>query len=417
MQVADTYQPTPAAPHAPVDARAAVGSVLVIGAGPAGLASAYDLERAGIAYTVVERAGLPGSTWANLYRSLRLNTGSIVSHLPGEPISLRHGWYMSGTDFYAYLRRYAEAHAFPIRYHTEVLRVAPQGDGWCVELRDLKQGDDYRVQVPCVIVATGRFSNPYLPDIPGRETFRGRVLHARDYHEPEPFRGQRVAVIGNGPSGVDIALEVAEVAQRPVLLSVRSDIVIARRYPYGLPDTLWHLLARTLLPARWRRPFLDRVLYQTYRDAPSIGLRLAPDRTHRIGSSTPVRGRALIDVVAQGAIQPAAGIVRFTADGIETRDGRAYAADSVILSTGYCPAIGYLDFPFEVDPNGWPRRISDSVEGGETQVLGYPGLYLVGRYYRGLGPLHNIRHEAETAVHEIRQRLAALATTKRTGAE
>ncbi len=371
------------------------GAVLVIGAGPAGLASAYYLERAGISYTVVDRADHVASTWSNLYPTLRLNTASFVTHLPGRRLPLRYGYYATGRQLYEYLRRYSDDHQFNIVLQVEVYRVAPEGGRWRVETnRGVYHFD-------AVIVATGRFSNPYIPDIPGLPTTAINVLHARDYHHAEPFRDQRVMVVGSGPSGVDIALELAEVAKRPVLLSVRSDIVIARRYPYGLPDTLWQMLARILIPPRWRKAIVNKIVYQSYPDAHAIGLKLAPNRTDRQGSSTPVRGRALIDAVKAGKIQPVAGIAQLEEHEAVLVDGSCYAIDSLILSTGYRPAIGYLDIDYEVDIDGWPRRISDDIEGGQTQVLGYPGLYLVGRFYRGLGPLNNIRREAATAVREI----------------
>ncbi|NDJ62060.1 MAG: NAD(P)-binding domain-containing protein, partial [Chloroflexi bacterium] len=107
--------------------------VLVIGAGPAGLASAYYLQQAGIAYRVVDRADAIGSTWARLYPSLRLNTASVVSSLPGMRLPLRYGVYPTGRQFYAYLRRYAERFQFNIDLGVTVERVAPQDDGWWVE--------------------------------------------------------------------------------------------------------------------------------------------------------------------------------------------------------------------------------------------------------------------------------------------
>jgi hypothetical protein len=76
----------------------------------------------------------------------------------------------------------------------------------------------------------------------------------------------------------------------------------------------------------------------------------------------------------------------------------------VILCTGYRPAIGYLEFPYEVDRDGWLKRISDNIEDSVTEAAGYPGLYQVGRYYRGLGPLHNIRAEAKDAAQRIAAR-------------
>ncbi|MCK6577292.1 MAG: NAD(P)-binding domain-containing protein [Anaerolineae bacterium] len=69
----------------------------------------------------------------------------------------------------------------------------------------------------------------------------------------------------------------------------------------------------------------------------------------------------------------------------------------MILCTGYRPAISYLGISFETDADGWMLRRSEDSQ----QVKDHPGLYLVGRFYRGLGPLHNIRREAQIAVREI----------------
>ncbi len=56
--------------------------VLVIGAGPAGIACALALEEAGIAYRVVDQAQVIASTWDSLYPSLKLNTSRFYSHSP-----------------------------------------------------------------------------------------------------------------------------------------------------------------------------------------------------------------------------------------------------------------------------------------------------------------------------------------------
>jgi cation diffusion facilitator CzcD-associated flavoprotein CzcO len=375
------------------------GDVLVIGAGPAGIASAYYLEKAGIPYTVVDRAQVVGSTWASLYPSLRLNTASFVSHLPGERLPLRYGIYASGQQFYEYFQRYVEKRNFHILLRVEVQSVAPQRDGWCVET---SAGSAW---FPAVIVASGRFGKPYTPEILGIDAAACDVLHAHDFHHAESFAGQRLMVVGNGPSGVDIALELVPVAVHPVLLSIRSDIVISRYYPFGLPDSVWHMLARLFVPKHWRKRVLDKIVFQGYRDADQIGLPLAPNRTDRKGTSAPIRGRDLIDSVKVGSVKVVPGLTRFDEAAVELTDGSRYELDSVILSTGYRPAIGYLDIQYEPDVDGWPRRTTDDIEGGSTEVLGYPGLYLVGRFYRGLGPLHNIRNEARTAVQEIQKRL------------
>ncbi|MFI8713247.1 NAD(P)-binding domain-containing protein [Brevibacillus brevis] len=60
-----------------------------------------------------------------------------------------------------------------------------------------------------IIAATGRFSRPYLPQIPGVEQFQGMNLHSKDYQNPPPFQNQRIIVVGAGNSAVQIAVELA----------------------------------------------------------------------------------------------------------------------------------------------------------------------------------------------------------------
>ena len=107
--------------------------VFVVGAGPAGISSAYYLEQAGIPYRVVDRADVIASTWSNLYPTLRLNTAGFVSHLPGQRIPPRYGIYPLGSDFYRYIQDYMRQRAFNIELGVEVKRVAPEGGGWRVE--------------------------------------------------------------------------------------------------------------------------------------------------------------------------------------------------------------------------------------------------------------------------------------------
>lgn len=376
----------------------AADETLIIGAGPAGLASAHYLKRFGLPFRIVDKADCVASTWANLYPSLQLNTARFVSHLPGRRMPLRYKLYPTGRQLYEYLVDYARREGFRIEFGVEVKRVAPIEGGWHVETSAWT--DDFQN----VIIASGRFSNPYIPDLPGQETYTGRRLHACEYRRAADFAGQHVLIVGNGPSGADIAVELGETAARPVRLVVRSDLVIARRFPLGLPETAWRRLLRPL-PERLTKPIMDRLSYMGYPDMPEIarkyGLKFAPNRVDRAGSSAPLRGRELLDAIKAGKVLPVPTLVRLHERCADLADGSTVPADVVILCTGYRPAIGYLDFPYEVDRDGWLKRISDDIEDSVTEVAGYPGLYQVGRYYRGLGPLHNIRAEAKDAALRI----------------
>lgn len=373
-------------------------AVLVVGAGPSGISSAYYLERAGIPYRVVDRASVIASTWANLYPSLRLNTAGFVSHLPGKHMPLRYGVYPMGRDFYRYIIDYMRDHHFNIDLGIEVRRVTPEGDLWRAETVNLKTGEARTSYHNSVIIASGRFGNPYLPTIPG--TFTGRYMHAHHFHNAADFAGERVLVVGNGPTGVDIAAALTETAQLPVLLSIRSDIVLSRRYAWGLPMAFWLLLSRKL-PKKWRKPFMKRVSYRRPRDFSDLGITIAPNRVDRIGTGAPVPERELVDGIRSGRIKPVKGLVRLEGHCAVLADGSEYEVDSVIMSTGYRPRLDYLDVQYATDVDGWPVRVDPNLTG----IAGYPGLYLVGRYYRGLGPLHNVREEAEVTVDWTAARL------------
>jgi putative flavoprotein involved in K+ transport len=83
-------------------------SVIVIGAGPAGLASAYYLKQAGIPFRVLERSAIIGHTWDNLYPSLRLNTSRWYSYLPGKKFPWHYPVFPTGKQYHRYLVDYAD---------------------------------------------------------------------------------------------------------------------------------------------------------------------------------------------------------------------------------------------------------------------------------------------------------------------
>jgi putative flavoprotein involved in K+ transport len=312
-----------------------------------------------------------------------------------------------GWQYYQYLIRYAEKRKFNITLGVEVTRVAPEYaadrviSGWHVE-----SSEGVNVY-PAVIIATGRFGNPYLPQIEGAETFEGRYMHAHDVHDPAEFAGQRIMVVGNGPSGGDIAAALTQAAAKPIFLAVRSDVVLARKYPFGLPHSIWQILISSF-PKPIRKPLTNLLVYQGYPGMKDLPIKFAPNRTDRKGTSAPIRGRDLIDALKSGSVVSVAGLARLYGRCAELLDGSRHEVDVVIMCTGYRPVLDFLEIEFDRDPDGWMIREVDPEFGAEgMQIAGYLGLYLVGRFYRGFGALRNFRHEARIAAHQIQRQFNA----------
>lgn len=382
--------------------------VLVIGAGPAGIASAYYLEKAGISYKVVDKARVIASTWANLYPSLRLNTTRFFSHLPGEKFPLHYGLFPTGKQYHAYLERYVAKHNFNIHLGVSVDRVSQNGDVWRVEWHT--DGDSGVDVYKAVISASGRFGKPITPRIPGMDDFQGEIIHAQDYLDPAPFLDKRVMVVGNGPSGVDIASELGNTyAKTPVLLSQRTGVVLRPRYPWGLPKHLWKIISERL-PQSLGDKLYSKISSIKYNANQMRGIK-TPSTAEESSAAGGTRGWELVEAVRAGRVKSVDGPMHFHANTVEVESGEHYAVDAVIMATGYGFSLyDYLDIEVEShDQHGWPLRLDELDEGGMRQVKGYPGLYLVGVFYQGKGAMYNFNTEAAQAVDEIKARFVELA--------
>src|SRR5712692_197888 len=191
--------------------------VVVVGAGPAGLATSQQLRQRGVPHRVLEGGDAAGHTWANLYDSLTLHTGKHMSSLPGMPFPRSAPLFLPRRDFWDYLRRYVVAFELPVQTGATVTRLARSDGAWTLSTTRGPYSAD------TVVVATGIVANPKRPQLPGEERFAGRIAHSVTYRRPDPYRGRRVLVIGVGNSGAEIASEIARAGGR-VSVAVRAGV-------------------------------------------------------------------------------------------------------------------------------------------------------------------------------------------------
>lgn len=310
--------------------------VAVIGAGAAGLTSARWLMDAGLEPAVFERTGAVGGLWRPdtglAYPSLRTNTSKQKTAFSDLPFEAALPDHPSRDQVLAYLERYADVTGVRprIRFGRAVTTVRPSDGGWTVD------GEPF----DAVVVASGLFGRAVEPSLPGRDRFRGPIMHARDYRDPAGFAGKDVVVVGAGSSGADIAVELAAVAQS-VNVAIREMPIFAPRQYRGRPyDHRATRLAR-MLPLAVRRRRAYRVLAEEYRRR---GMRL-----ERLALNvTP--GIDLLDEVARGRVTMRPTLTGLDGAGAIFADGSRVDADAIVLATGYAP-----EFPFL--PSGVPPRI------------------------------------------------------------
>lgn len=352
--------------------------ILIIGAGPAGLATAAEVSRRGLPYRLFERGPSLGTSWVNAYDSLRLHTGRHMSTLPGLAYPPGTPLFPSRDEFVAYLHAFADHFRLRVESGSTITSVRRQGDGWTAVVNGAE------VAGRAVVMATGIMSSPVVPALPGRDAFRGEVIHSVAYRRPDPFRGHRVLVVGVGNSGGEIASELGRAGVDVTILVRRGANVVPREIG-GIPvQYLAAGMKRLPIGTRRRLAGLIQRLSEARRGPPVI-----PRPPWTPADAVPVIGFHLVDAIRGGQVKLKLGTVaRLTADGAEFSDGTSGAFDRVILATGFAPALDPLGALVRRDEKGFALR-TDNVTSADQ-----PALYFVGMRYDTTGAIANIKADS-----------------------
>jgi putative flavoprotein involved in K+ transport len=355
-------------------------AALVVGAGAAGLAAAAMLGREGVEAVVLERANTVGASWRSRYEALRLNSVRWISSLPGLRLDPALGRFVPGSDFAAYLTSYAACHGIDVHHGVTVTRIDRENGGWRVETSE----GPWRARA--VVVATGYDQTPFLPEWPGRDTFRGEIVHASAYRNAEPYAGREVLVAGSGSTGAELALDLARGNARRVLLSIRTPPNLFPRQWCGVPLQAFSMLngapgGRSTLPPRFVDAvgrLVQRVIHRGRAERllgrPPLGIATAVKERGRI----PVFAEGLLEVIEAGRIEVVGAVEAFDGDGVTVAGGLRLCPDAVIAATGYRHGLeGLLGHLGILDASGLPRTT-----GGEPPVA---GLYTIGYRLPHLG--------------------------------
>jgi cation diffusion facilitator CzcD-associated flavoprotein CzcO len=371
--------------------------VVVIGAGPAGVAAAVALKDRRLRPLVVDEADEVASSWRTRYDRLRLNTCRPLSHLPRRRFAKGTPMFPSRDQLIAHIDEHAHEDGIDLQLGTRVERIERSNGGWAV------QTSAGELRAPQVIVATGYEAEPIIPDWPGRDRFEGRLLHAREYRNPEPFEGSRVLVVGPGCSGMEIAYDLAEGGATKVWLSARTPPnILLRTGPGGLPGDMIGV-SLLHLPPRFGDAVTRFGRRQDLGDLTEYGLPVPEEgvmsRLRRTGQAPAIVDAEVIDSIKEGRIEVVPGVESLDESGVGLARGSRVEPDAVICATGYNRTLGQLVGHLGVvDESGMPR------ERGRTPAA--PGLRFIG-YVPRPGGLGYMGKEARRAAREIARELGA----------
>ena len=359
-------------------------NVVIVGAGPAGLAVAACLKQAGMDFLILEKAGEVAPSWRRHYRRLHLHTVKSFSSLPFVPFPKNHPRYVPREKVVAYLDAYAERFRLEPRFGVTVKSVRRDGGKLLVET------DAGTFNARKVVVATGNNAEPITPSFPGIEDFKGKVLHSAAYTEAAPYAGKDVLIIGMGNTGAEIALDLAESGAVPTI-SVRKGVHIVPRQLFGVPIQMVGIASRTMPRSvnDWMFPkILDLALGRLERYGivrPKQGI-LQGIEAGRI----PVIDTGTVAAIKAGRIGIAPDIASFTGAGVKFVDGAEKKFDAAIFATGYRPAYdAFLPAELRPDKSGVNARAREL------------GVYLVGFYNPVTGLLREIGIEAQAVARDI----------------
>jgi len=321
----------------------------VIGAGPGGLVAARWLLSRGFEPTIFEQGPMLGGQWAGLdgmsgiWPSMHTNTSRVLTAFS----DLEHDSdlvFPSNRDILAYLHRYAETFALAsrIRFGTRVENLRRADSGWLVDHSGMTEAFER------VVVASGRFQSPWIPAVPGLDTFAGSVgaLSTYRYRGPLPYLGKRVLVAGGAISALEIAAELAQLGAGRVVVTQRRQRYVLPKFAAGVPSdhrifTRFGTLANETLPPAEIDRQLKEIVVEAGGSPDQYGAP-APDASLLAAGVT--LAQQYLPLVAEGRITVRPWVTSVNGAMVTFADRSAEEFDGILFGTGF-----ELDLPFLSD--------------------------------------------------------------------
>ena len=274
---------------------------------------------------ILEASDRPTGSWPRYYDSLRVFSPAAYSSMPGMPFPGAADHYPGRDEVTDYLERYAAGLDVEIQTNAVVETIRQDGKGFVVLTEDGRS-----VPASGIVAASGSFSNPYLPRLPGENTFTGELVHVADYRNPTSYARKRVVVVGAGDSAAQVANELAPVAT----------VTIASRHPVRF------------IPQRLGGKDVHYWFRETGFDTlPAVWL------SKITGGSVVTDSVGFEQTLAEGRVDRRPMFTALDGGQVVWSDSQREPVDAIILATGYRPSLRYLRELGALDQDGAPRHV------------------------------------------------------------
>ena len=314
-----------------------IHDVLVIGGGQAGLVMGYHLAQRGFRFKILDANEELGHAWRCRWDSLKLFTPSQYDGLPGMGFPASKDTYPGKDEVADFLTTYAEAFGLPVQLNAGVQSLTMDGDIYVAKTEQ----DVFAAKQ--VVVATGPFQVPFVPEL--AKDFHADViqLHSVDYRNPRSVPEGRVLIVGGANTGCQIALELSET--HDVEISVGQRLPTIPQRPLGRDVWWWGTkigIARLAVASRLGKRLSQRdvVIGGGLRELRKLGVKVQP---------------RLVEASGRGAI---------------FEGGDSTEVDVVLWATGYRTDHSWIELPNVKDERGLVKHVRG--------VTASPGLYLLG---------------------------------------
>ena len=343
-----------AAPVAPDSAP--LHDVLILGAGPAGLALGRELKQRGVSFLILERGATVAHSWQTMPTHLKLLSPWKANGLPGaraDEFPANHE--ISRADYAAWLQAYARQQALPVQTDCHVAEVTRTPDGFF-----RVQTSDGEFLSRLLVNATGYFSHPFTPEIPGARASSVAQFHFANYRNADHLRQRLgktsglVLIVGQRLSAGQALVELTDAG---------FEIALSHRRPiqFGAGPVGWWIFFRI-------HPALEK-----------LKLRLRGDAARGVEVRMP-GGRAR-QFIESGRVKTFPGLARFEGRRVVFTDGRVLEPDAVLYATGFRPALAHLA----------SLGLSLNEHTGQPARRGFESADAPGLFFLGLDGLRNFR--------------------------